>query len=96
MLHFGKQSGFLYSTFRENFKECLKGLGYDEKLYGLHSFRAGVATTIAKNLIAPTKERLLKLHGRWKTDICKNMYVKIRYGGKTCGLQKLKYISVIV
>ncbi len=30
-----------YSTFRENFKECLKELGYDEKLYGLHSFRAG-------------------------------------------------------
>ncbi len=34
----------------------------------------GGATTIAKNLIAPNKERLLKLHGRWKTDICKDMY----------------------
>ncbi|CAB4025550.1 Integrase recombinase xerD-like, partial [Paramuricea clavata] len=62
-----------YIRFRENFKECLKELGYDEKLYGLHSFRAGGATTIAKSLTAPNKERLLKLHGRWKTDISKDI-----------------------
>ena len=53
-----------YTRFRENSKESLKELGYDEKLYGLHSFRAaGGATTIAKSLTAPNKERLLKLHG---------------------------------
>ena len=46
-----------YTRFRENYKECLKELGYDEKLYGLHSFRAGGATTIAKSLTAPNKER---------------------------------------
>jgi hypothetical protein len=65
-----------YTRFRENFKECLKELGYDEKLYGLHSFRAGGATTIAKSVTAPNKERLLKLHGRWKTNINKDMYIK--------------------
>ena len=47
-----------YTRSRENYKECLKELGYDEKLYGLHSFRAGGATAIAKSLTAPNKERL--------------------------------------
>jgi hypothetical protein len=66
-----------YTKFRENYKECLKELGYDEKLYGLHSFRAGGATTIAKSLNAPNKEKLVELYGRWKTDISKNyMYIK--------------------
>ena len=29
--------GLSYSRCREIFKDCLKGLGYDEKKYGLHS-----------------------------------------------------------
>ena len=33
-----------YSTFRQEFKNCLKKLGRNEKIYGLHSFRAGGAT----------------------------------------------------
>ena len=65
-----------YSRFRELFKACLKELGYDNTLYGLHSFRAGGATTIAKNLEDGNKERLLKLHGRWKSDISKDMYIQ--------------------
>ena len=64
-----------YTRFREIFKACLKELGYDETLYGLHSFRAGGATPIARNLKMDNKERLLKLHGRWKSDISKDMYV---------------------
>ena len=40
-----------YTRFRENYK------GYDERLYGLHRFRAGGATRIAKSLTAPNKER---------------------------------------
>jgi hypothetical protein len=55
-----------YTRFGELFKDCLKELGYDEKLYGPHNFRSGGATTIARNLQASNKERLLKLHGRWK------------------------------
>jgi len=66
-----------YTRFRELFKTCLKELGYDEKQYSLHSFRSGGATTIVKNLSnVSSKERLLKLHGRWKSDIAKDMYVK--------------------
>jgi hypothetical protein len=65
-----------YTRFRKNFKECLKELGHNEKLYGLHSFRASGTTTLAKSLTAPNKERLLKPHGRWKTDISKDMYIK--------------------
>ena len=65
-----------YSRFRELLKACLKELGYNNTLYGLHSFRAGGATTIAKNLEDGNKERLLKLHGRWKSDISKDMYIQ--------------------
>ena len=66
-----------YTRFRELFKECLRELGYDDKQYSLHSFRSGGATTIVKNLKdVSSKERLLKLHGRWKSDIAKDMYVK--------------------
>lgn len=66
-----------YTRFRELFKDCLKHLGYDEKLYSLHSFRAGGATSIVSNFKdIKSKERLLKIHGRWKTDIAKDMYIK--------------------
>ena len=33
--------GLSYSRCREIFKDCLKGLGYDEKKYGLQSLRPG-------------------------------------------------------
>jgi hypothetical protein len=33
-----------YTRFGELFKDCLKELGYDEKLYGPHSFRSGGVT----------------------------------------------------
>jgi len=66
-----------YSRFREVFKECISSLGYDHKIYGLHSFRSGGATTLAQFLgNNPSKERLLKLQGRWKSDHAKNMYIK--------------------
>jgi hypothetical protein len=62
-----------YTRCREIFKECLQELGYDEKKYGLHSLRSGGATAAANN--GNVTERQLKLHGRWKTDIAKDMYV---------------------
>ena len=66
-----------YTRFRELFKECLTQLGYDCSVYSLHSFRAGEATEIVKNF-PNIKERecLLKLHGRWKSDIAEDMYVQ--------------------
>ena len=61
---------------REIFKTTLKDLGYDPKEYGLHSLRSGDATAvISNNASKAVYERLLKLHGRWKTDEAKDMYV---------------------
>ena len=54
----------------------MKDLGYDPKDYGLHSLRSGGATAvITNNASKAVSERLLKLHGRWKTDEAKDMYV---------------------
>lgn len=66
-----------YTRFRELFKDCLKQLGYDERLYSLHSFRAGGATEVVNNFPdIKSRERLLKLHGRWRTDFAKDMYIE--------------------
>ena len=47
------------------------------KVYGLHSLRSGGITSVVKNDDSKVvSERLLKLHGRWKTDVAKDMYVK--------------------
>lgn len=65
-----------YSRCREIFKAALKDLGFDPKIYGLHSLRAGGATSVVrKDVSRVVSERLLKLHGRWKTDEAKDMYV---------------------
>ena len=60
---------------REIFKNCLKELGLDYKFCGLHSLRSGGATPVVSNS-TNLSERLLKLHGRWKSDCAyKDMYV---------------------
>ena len=65
-----------YTRCREIFKTTLKDLGYGPKDYGLHSLRSGGATAvITNNDSKAVSERLLKLHGRWKTDEAKDMYV---------------------
>ena len=65
-----------YTRCREIFKTTLKDLGYDPKEYGLHSLRSGGTTAvISNNASKAVSERLLKLHGRWKTDGAKDMYV---------------------
>ena len=57
--------------------ECPRQLGYDCSVYSLHSFCTGITTEIVKNFPnIKERERLLKLHGRWKSDIAKDMYVQ--------------------
>ena len=72
---------------REIFKECLQELGHNEKKYGLHSLRSGGVTSAA-NIHESVPKRLLKIHGRWKTDVAKDMYVhdnvKSRLGATEC------------
>ena len=66
-----------YTSFRPMFKKCLNELGYDQRLYALHSFRSGGATSVVNNLRkCSLRERLLNLHGRWKSDLAKDMYIK--------------------
>lgn len=65
-----------YTRCRIIFKTTLKDLGYDPKEYGLHSLRSGGARAVISNKASKAvSERLLKLHGRWKTDEAKDMYV---------------------
>ena len=65
-----------YTRCREIFKTTLKDLGYDPQEYGLHSLRSGGTTAVINNNASKAvSERLLKLHGRWKTDEAKDMYV---------------------
>ena len=64
-----------YSTCRDMFKECLTKLGFDPASYGLHSLRAGGATAAVRNN-PNISERMLKLHGRWKSSTAKDMYIQ--------------------
>ena len=67
--------GLSYSRCLELFKECLEGLRYNPKEYGLHSLRSGGITSVVRNSNNKVLDRLLKIHGRWKCDISKDMYV---------------------
>ena len=48
-------------------------LGFDPKLFGLHSLWAGGATAAAN---AGVPDRLFKQHGRWKSESAKDGYIK--------------------
>ena len=62
-----------YSRAREIFLKAVKDLGYDAKLYGLHSLRSGGTTAAAASGV---DHALLKKHGRWKSDSAKDLYVR--------------------
>ena len=49
-----------------------KEIGVEHQLYGLHSLRSGRATSAVGNN-SNLLERVLKLHGRWKSDTAKDM-----------------------
>ena len=62
-----------YSCLRELFNKKLKQLGFPTESFGLHSLRAGGATTAAN---AKVPDRLFKRHGRWLSENDKDGYVK--------------------
>ena len=71
-----RSSAISYNRCREIFKECLSKLGHKASAYGLHSLRSGGITAVVQNSNNTVSERILKLHGRWKTDIAKDIYVQ--------------------
>ena len=70
-----RQSGSLsYTRMRELVLSKFHDLGFDEKVFGLHSFHAGGATAAANNPDIP--ERHFKWHGRWRSEGAKDGYIK--------------------
>jgi len=67
-----------YTRCRELIKGSLSAIGINSIPYSTHcSLRAGGPTFIADNLMkSGASDRLLMLHGRWKSEKAKNMYVK--------------------
>ena len=53
-------------------------------IYGLHSLRSGGITSAVRNSSNSIPERLLKIHGRWKSDSAKDMYVEENMCPKIC------------
>ncbi len=62
-----------YTTVRDIFRTALSEIGLNVTMYGLHSLRAGGATTCAN---AGVTDRLWKRHGRWKSDKAKDGYIQ--------------------
>ena len=57
----------------ELFVVKLRELGFDAKQFGLHSLRAGGATTAAN---AGVPDRIFKRHGRWRSEVAKDGYIR--------------------
>ncbi len=78
-----------YSRTREIMLDSLRPIvGNEISKYGVHSFRSGGVSTAAN---AGIHDRLLKKHGRWKTDVAKDGYVK---DNKECLLSVTKSLGL--
>ena len=49
-------------------RDTLSRLGYNPNDYGLHSLRSAGITSAVRNSSNSIPERLLKVHGKWKSD----------------------------
>ena len=63
-----------YSRARELLLTTLHDIGLDASKFSLHSLRSGGATAASN---ANVSDRLIKAHGRWKSDLSKDGYVKV-------------------
>ena len=61
-----------YTRTREILKGALSELGLNARIFGTHSFRAGGCSAASNSGVS---DRLLKIHGRWKSDIAKDSYI---------------------
>ena len=62
-----------FSRAKEIVQEAFETTGQPKNEFGLHSLRSGGATTAAS---AGIPDRLLKKHGRWRSETAKDGYVK--------------------
>ena len=69
-----RKSKISYTTVRELVKEAFAD-NIDANLIGVHSLRAGGASSAANNGIP---DRLFKRHGRWSSENAKDGYIKDR------------------
>lgn len=62
-----------YTRDRELLLGTLTAIGLDCKQSCIQSWRSGGATAAARNSVS---DRLIKEHGRWRTDFTKDGYIK--------------------
>ena len=86
-----KSENISYTTCRDIFRDTLSQLGYNPNDYGLHSLRSSGITSAVRNSSNSIPERLLKIHGRWKSDSAKDMYVEESLENR---LQVTKYLGL--
>lgn len=66
-----------YTRCRELVKEALLAIGVNAVSFSTRSLRSGGATFIADNLAkSGSSDRLLMLHGRWKSETAKKITIK--------------------
>lgn len=63
----------MYTRLKELLKSKLEELGYPSAEFGVHSLRAGGATTAVGSSIP---DRLFKKHGCWQSEATKDGYVE--------------------
>ena len=68
-----RPNGLIYSHLHELLLDRLRVLGYPAEQLGIHSLRVGGATATAGSGVP---NRLLKRHGRWRSETAKDGYVK--------------------
>ena len=62
-----------YSTMRKAILTALSSIGLPASEYGTHSLRAGGASAAARQGVP---DRLFKVHGRWRSEDCKDRYIE--------------------
>ena len=80
-----------YTTCRDILRDTLSQLGLNPSDYGLHSLRSGGITYAVHNSSNSIPNRLLKMHGRRKSDSAKDMYVEESLENR---LQVTKYLGL--
>lgn len=75
-----------YTRAREILLSTLDSIGLEKQKFGLHSLRSGGVSAAAHNRVP---ERLLKAHGRWRSEKAKDGYIKENLNNRISVSKKL-------